>query len=299
MTKAVFSLWKKPIDNGQLRYGYNSLYDLACSYVLAIETARKHYPNIDLVTDDAGKNLLQRKLGIQFNNVSTELNEIANLSPLHWAMPKIIAMKVQRESFLYLEGNVMLWDDLPKDVKNADVAFQNPEPTDLFDAYYLELIKDTFSSAPVIPEAIKGFELSAAFNTSISLINNLEFSRIWTDAAIEYVMSSRNTTYWERELGKGRHQNMLFDYWFPACIAGRAGLLASNNVGMYLRAYDAEKYIYSHTHGTSRREEKVTAAIRKRIEENYPQYLDALNDLRKTTSTESIFPAAEESRSTK
>lgn len=299
MTKAVFSLWKKPIDNGQLRYGYNSLYDLACSYVLAIETARKHYPNIDLVTDDAGKNLLVRALGIEFNSVTTELNEIATLSAMHWAMPKIIAMKVQTDSFLYLEGNIMLWKDLPEELKKSEVVFQNPEPSDLFDAYYLEVLKDGFMNAPAQPEVIKGNDVSMAFNTSLCLINNPEFSKIWAEAAIEYVLSSKNAMYWENEFGKGRHHNMVFDYWFPACIASKAGMLASNNVGFYLKAYDAQDYIYSHTHGTSRRDEEVTEAIRKRIENEYPQYMDALNDLRKSNSTDDLLFVTEESEGTK
>ncbi|MGL5890947.1 MAG: DUF6734 family protein [Bacteroidia bacterium] len=282
--KAVFSLWKRPVDYGLLRYGYNSIFDMACSYVLAIEKARKFYPEINLVTDDSGKNLLVNQLKIPFGQVTTELNELSALSPMHWALPKILAVKVQEKPFIYLEGNIILWNDLPEELKKMELVFQNPEPSDLFDQYYLDILKNNYSNAPVKPKVFDGFEVSTAFNTSLSLINNLELAGYWAEAAIDYVNNEQNAAFWQGELSAGRHHNMIFDYWFPACIASRAGLIASNNVGFYLKEYDAGEYKYTHTHGESRREKNVTEGIWKHIEADYPQYVDALTTLRERTS---------------
>jgi hypothetical protein len=282
--KAVFSLWKRPVDYGLIRYGYNSIFDMACSYVLAIEKARQFYPEIHLVTDDSGKNLLVSLLKIPFDAVTTELNDLVNLSPMHWAMPKIIAMKIQEKPFIYLEGNIILWKDIPEELKKMDMVFQNPEPSDLFDLYYHSIIKNNFMNVPAKPKSIDGFEIGMAFNTSLSLINNLELSGYWAEAAIDYVNNSENAAFWQEELSAGRHHNMIFDYWFPACIASRAGLIASNNVGFYLKEYNVGDYRYTHTHGETRREKTVTEGIWKHIETDYPQYVDALITLRNRTS---------------
>jgi hypothetical protein len=287
---AVFSLWKKPIDRGLLLYGYNSVFDLACSYVLAIEEARKYYKNVNLITDDSGYNLLVNSLGIEFNTATFELNEISNLSPLHWSIPKILACKIQREEFIYLEGNIYLWNDLPEELKKLDIVFQNAEPEKVFDELYVAHIKQNYSKAPVKPELVTSNEVSLAYNTSLTLANNLDYIGSWTGAAIDYVMRNENAGFWTEQLNAGLHHNMIFDYWFPACIAEKYGLPKAEMLGFYLKDYDAGENKYTHTHGFSRREPNVTEGVWKHIQENYPKYIDALQKLKPKSSADNLDP---------
>ena len=282
---AVFSLWKKPIDNGKLLYGYNSVFDMACAYVLAIEEARKYYKNVNLITDNSGYNLLVNSLGIEFNSATFELNEISNLSPLHWSIPKILACKVQREEFIYLEGNIYLWNDLPEELKKLDIVFQNAEPEKVFDELYVSHIKQNYSKAPVKPEIVSSNEISLAYNTSLTLANNLDYIGSWTSEAIDYVMRSENAGFWTEQINAGFHHNMIFDYWFPACIAEKYGLPKAELLGFYLKDYDAGENKYTHTHGFTRREKSVTSTVWKHIQEKYPKYVDALQKLNPAAAT--------------
>jgi hypothetical protein len=47
------------------------------SFLDPAETARKHYPQTTLVTDEEGADLLVERLGLEFKHVSTELPALA------------------------------------------------------------------------------------------------------------------------------------------------------------------------------------------------------------------------------
>ena len=71
---AVWSLWTKPLG----RYGsvWPSLVHYLFSWVLSVELARQHFSKTLLVTDDAGASLLLDGIGLQFDQVSLELNSL-------------------------------------------------------------------------------------------------------------------------------------------------------------------------------------------------------------------------------
>jgi len=59
--------------------------------VLALESARRHYSETYLYTDDAVAQLLIDRLGLEFAHVSTDLNALADADPGWWALGKLYA----------------------------------------------------------------------------------------------------------------------------------------------------------------------------------------------------------------
>lgn len=92
-----------------------------CSWVLSVETARQHYPDTWLVTDDAGARLLVDGLGLQFKRVTTDLNALAQHDPDWWALGKICTYRLQTEPFVHLDSDSFLWKRLPARLEHADV----------------------------------------------------------------------------------------------------------------------------------------------------------------------------------
>src|SRR6266567_9051444 len=72
--RSVWSLWTKPVMAG-LSNWTSELHHLF-GWVLSVETARQHYPQTALYTDDAGARLLVDQVGLQFDYVSTALNAL-------------------------------------------------------------------------------------------------------------------------------------------------------------------------------------------------------------------------------
>jgi hypothetical protein len=126
MMKVVWSFWSKPFEVHR-RFSWPSERHHLFAWILSVETARQHYPDTSLITDDAGARLLVDWLELPFKSVSTELNALAQHNPDWWALGKIYAYRMQTEPFIHIDNDVFLWKPLPARVECADVFAQNPE----------------------------------------------------------------------------------------------------------------------------------------------------------------------------
>src|SRR5215831_11437259 len=109
--KVVWSFWSKPFLKQQSfwKSGYHHL----LSWVLSTQVARRHFPSTALYTDDAGKEILVGEIGLEFEQVSTCLNELTDHDPEFWCLGKILAYSRQEEPFVHLDNDVFLWNPLP------------------------------------------------------------------------------------------------------------------------------------------------------------------------------------------
>src|SRR5262249_39430480 len=143
--KAVWSFWSKPFE-AHRRHSWPSQRHHLFAWVLSVETAKQHYPETCLVTDDAGARLLVDDIGLRFAHVSTELNALAGHDPDWWALGKVYAYRMQTKPFVHIDSDVFLWKPLPERLARADVFAQNPEPISSGATYYqpeqLELALD-------------------------------------------------------------------------------------------------------------------------------------------------------------
>ena len=86
---------------------------------------KEHYGDVVLYTDTLGK-LVFEELGIPFSRiiVSHEEGFMQRVDPKLWAYAKIYTYSLQREPFLHVDGDVVIWDKLPKRIEKAQVAAQ-------------------------------------------------------------------------------------------------------------------------------------------------------------------------------
>ncbi len=133
--KAVWSFWSKPFE-AHCRLSWPSARHHLFAWVLSVETARRHYPDTWLITDDAGARMLVDRLGLPFTRVSTELNALAHHNPDWWALGKVYAYRMQTEPFVHIDSDVFLWKPLPDRLERADVFAQNPESISVSTSHY-------------------------------------------------------------------------------------------------------------------------------------------------------------------
>ncbi len=277
--KAVFTLWKQPMDDGLMHCGFNSTVDLATSFVLAVEVARNHYPEIELVTDDSGKALLIDHLNIPFSNVNLALNDYRYLPIHHWAYPKMIAYGLQQKPFIHLDYDVFLWDGIPKEMRKNALTFQNIEEGHIFRDHYMSGI-EVFNNAPVAPENIKKNYTQEVFNCGVVMANDIDFVQEWWEAAKLYVEAPENQVMWTdmNVLYRSNH-NLIFEQWFPGCIAKRRKMKIGEDIRFLLHAGTPPDFKYTHTLGPAKREANIAALVAGRVAADYPQYLKALRNL--------------------
>jgi hypothetical protein len=277
--KAVFTLWKQPMDQGLMHCGYLSHFDMAVSTCLAVETARQYYHEIELVTDDSGKQLLCDHLKLPFSSVNLALNNYSHIPVQHWAYPKMVAYSVQTRPFVHLDNDVYLWDGLPSDIKNKPLAFQNIEISETMYNHYRHGIGRFYASNAHSVRVAHNY-VPHAFNCGVVMANDIEFVQEWWEAAKLYVEHPENQWMWEnRDVLNSANHNLVFEQWFPACLAKQRGLELDRDIGFVLLPYERKGFRFTHTLGHVKREKVVAERVWARVKHQYPQYIKALEDL--------------------
>src|SRR5262249_42856235 len=113
-TRAVWSYWSKPYEARRHEPWPSERHHLL-SWVLSTMTARRHYGETTLCTDDAGARLLVDGIGLEFEHVSTALNALHVSNPDWWALGKLYAYRMQTEPFVHIDSDVFLWRPLSPD----------------------------------------------------------------------------------------------------------------------------------------------------------------------------------------
>src|SRR3954471_15845202 len=103
--RAVWSFWTKPWRE-HAGHDWPSEKHHLLAWILSFETARSHYPQTTLVTDDAGAEMLVDGLGLPFESVSTELNSLVQYDAALWMAGKLCAYRAQTEPFVHLDTDV-------------------------------------------------------------------------------------------------------------------------------------------------------------------------------------------------
>ena len=127
--RAIWSFWTKPY---KLRCGWEWFSELhhLLSWILSVQTARQHFAETALYTDDEGAALLVDGLGLPFTEVSTALNALHDQDPDWWMLGKLHAYRMQRMPFAHLDSDTYLWKPFPERVTLASVFAQSPEGAD-------------------------------------------------------------------------------------------------------------------------------------------------------------------------
>jgi hypothetical protein len=221
--KAVWSFWTKPYVTHR-RWSWPSEKHHLLSWVLSVETAKQHYRDTWLVTDDAGARMLVDGLGLQFTHVSTELNALAQHDPDWWSLGKIYAYHLQAEPFVHIDSDVFLWKRLPPRLEHADVFAQNPNPLSARTPYYRpeQLERVLMAAGGWLPDewlwyrrAIKN---QRAESCGLVGGNRTDFINRYAEAALRLVSDPRNRRALQSLPDKHIHSLLYEEYLLAAFV---------------------------------------------------------------------------------
>jgi hypothetical protein len=124
--RAVWSLWTRPLFEGPGDRWIDLKANLL-SWILSFETIRAFYPQTKLYSDSRGADLLVNGLGLSFQSVSTQLDDLRDYDPSWWALGKLSAYASEEEPFIHFDSDVFLWQALPEEITSRALVAQNPE----------------------------------------------------------------------------------------------------------------------------------------------------------------------------
>lgn len=281
--RAVWSFWSKPFlaNRGWWR---NRLYHLL-SWVLSLESARKHYPRTRLVTDDEGARMLVDGAGLEFDQVSTELNSLRDHNPDWWAFGKILAYSLQEEPFVHIDSDVILWKPLPPRLESAPVFVQNPEALDCEDSPYRpELVEHAVRAVNGwLPEELDTYVPLGGVHRAVCCGilggRRVDFLRHYARRAIDLMDHPLNRPAWPL-VGNSLGLSIVFEqYLLAACVAyhqGRKGSPYRDISIEYL--FDsvgdafahADQIGYTHMIGGAKQDPGLLKKLGRRVQQDYP-----------------------------
>lgn len=274
--RAVWSLWTLPQRSGR-RVAWLSDREHLLSWVLSVETARWHYPDTALYTDDEGARLLVDRLALPFVHVSTALNQLKREDPDWWMLGKLLAYRLQERPFVHIDSDVYLWNPLPQFVKVAPVFAQNPEDASNDPWYDSDICERTIRSLGdgAIPIEWNWYRRSGlpqrAASCGILGGNDPALLHNYASVVIRLLTSRRNRVAFN-SLPDKRLYNPFFEQYLLCAVARYHGSSVAYLFDSFSQAAEcAAEAGYTHLISGAKLNPEIARRLEARVARDYPE----------------------------
>jgi hypothetical protein len=280
--RAVWSFWSKPFFAFKGRIWREPQHHLL-AWGLSLRLARQHYPETTLVTDSAGKALLIDALGLEFSQVSTELDRLRDVDPGWWALGKLVAYGLQNQPFVHLDTDVFLWRALPAALSAAPVFAQCPEQHSIQHEWcgpdQIESLFERHARSLPAEWEWASSRNSISFreeNCGILGGTRVDFIRHYAQIAIRMVTNPGHAALWADLPEKSGFNMLIEQFLLAACIDYHRVHPQSAFRGITIRylfpsweaAFNpqlAAQAGYTHLLGDAKSDPEVTARLERRV----------------------------------
>jgi hypothetical protein len=283
--RAIWSFWSKP-HRAERSTMWTTPDHHWMSWILSVETARRHLPETALHTDSAGAELLVDRLGLEFGEVYTTLDALADEDPGWWALGKLHTYTLQTEPFVHIDSDVYLWKPLPDLLLRAPVLAQHPEETDVY--YAPQCLEETFSRHPGsrLPREWTWFpeQQGVHFAPCCGILGgcDVDFLRGYAEKALSFLRHPDNRSAFAAFQDKPGNMILLEQYFLGACLSYCRKHIeylfdswteATNPVHAAHRGY-------THLIGSAKKDEWIARRLEARVRREYPVLFERIPGLR-------------------
>lgn len=191
----VQTLWTKPQNlNTNIRqgayFGFETMDNfLASAYLSFMELKKKGY-RIHLYTDNYGKELLIKKLKLNYDYVDLS-HETLDLNPNMWAFAKVYTHLKQTEPYIHLDLDAFLFNDFSDAFKSQPIVYQNIEYNFEYYQFLWKTLKPYLKNADMVMHKIRSVMDSgqpySAMNVGIFGGNDLKTIHTYSRDAIKFM----------------------------------------------------------------------------------------------------------------
>jgi len=257
-------------EKGKEACGFLNTNDLAAFLALSVEYSKRHFKKVKLMTNKYGKSILIDRYKIAFTKVSTELEGLKFPKEL-WAYPKVAAYGLQKESFIHIDLDVILWEKIPREIKSDPIAFQHKE---LFkdELGYIPLIKEI--SKTTVAYFLKSQKVDYAYNCGIVAVNDLTIIKKWKEIVDEFISNGPHVHH--------SRFNYVFEQHFIACILKNEGIEAK----FLLNEKDSiakPKFKMTHLWGETKKSPDIEK-VKGRLKKEFPKIFARIYAIQKNES---------------
>jgi len=287
--KIVQSFWSKPFYHkkintweGRKAGGWNDPLYYYMSCTLSCLLLCKYYTDVELVTDEKGKELLIDRLKLPYKNVVCQLDKLNNYPEDLWSVGKIYTYSMQRTPFLHFDSDVFVWKKFERNIETAGLVSQSKEVNFKYDRIVL---KEIFENFNYLPEAIKQNPPDndvISCNAGVFGGNDLHFFKQYTDEAFSFI--DQNKAKLDAvNLGLA---NIIFEQYMFACLARKKGkdvTYVFPNLTDYFFLKDFKgvphRSQYLHIIGPFKKETASEIWIEERLRLEFPAYYYRIKEM--------------------
>jgi len=276
--RAVWSFWSKP-HRAHQGSRWTSPRQHLLSWVLSFETARRHYPETVLCTDDEGAALLVDGLGLRFAQVTTSLNALDGHDCDWWVFGKLWAYRLQNRPFVHIDSDVYLWKPLPERLTSSPVFAQNPEPAGIGESWYYpdacEQAIRTHGDGR-IPAEWESYRYSGLYQTAACCGvlggNDVAFLRYYAGLVIDLLEEPRNRIALNTLSDKMVHNPFFEQYLLSACACyhGVRVEYLFQSLAEALLPERATEAGYTHLIASAKSNPAVAQRLERRVRQDFP-----------------------------
>lgn len=282
--KIVHSYWSKPSVINKESYnekafgGWRHKKYEYMSWALSCLTCKKWYPNIELITDIAGKELLIDQLQLPYKSVRVVLDVLNKYPEQLWAVGKLFAYGLQNEPFIHVDNDVFIWEKFSSDIEDAPLVAQHVD--DVEDHYHEALahVKKNGIELPyLLTDDLKKYKRFNASNAGIIGGNHTAFFQEFTKEAFHFIDSQFD------KLNKninGSSYAILYEQYLYSALARKYAIKICHlfegeekktmNLVNFMNKYDKKKYV--HLYSSSKFYPKYYRELEHQLRVEYPEY---------------------------
>ena len=281
ITRAVFSYFN-PEESFSNRAGFKYYSDLLYTMALSTFLVRRHFESVQMVTSTWGEKIF-RKINIPVTEYNTALDDIKSISPWFWAYGKLIAYILQKEPFIHIDNDVMLYTPLPQRILNAELCFQSKEFFSIPNYKWYDMLKPCWNAAIVRPQTIVDNEITNfTYNCGICGGHNLEFFKEWLQCSSEYIFAPENQKlFFEDHKNVLMHQNLFHEQYFAASLIKSHSLTSKVEVivdDITNPDWKAANKMYTHLWGGTKKDQRVMKLVKNRLLKESPELYNRVTD---------------------
>lgn len=175
-----------------LKYGYgwyNSYYHML-GWILSSNQLHKHHENLKLYTDKNGYEVLIHKLGLPYNSVTSNLNELDKYPHHLWVLSKIKVYALQDSPFLHVDSDVFIWEKFSEKLLGQNLIVQNIEQLTEYSHSIWHNLEKKLLFIP--PDLNTDLQLSC----NMGIVGGMDYKFINSFAARSFDFITKNRKVW-------------------------------------------------------------------------------------------------------
>lgn len=191
--KIVQSFWSKPflkkgeefaLDRKTGGFLAKKYFYFSCA--LSCLQHKLFYNQVELVTDSYGKKVLFELVGLPYDSVRCDLDELSHYHEDLWALGKLKAYQLQKEAFLHVDNDIFIYDRYPDKLLKSGLIAQNYDYD--IPPGVIEAMDEVYSHLKYLPKSMDSYpDKIAMFNAGILGGSDIDFFQSYAQEAFCFV----------------------------------------------------------------------------------------------------------------